>query len=168
MAVTDGLTGLYNRRAFEERLREEVQRTKRYLHSISLLMLDLDHFKRVNDTHGHVVGDEVLLEIAGIVRANIRSVDIPCRYGGEELCVIVPGTSLAGAETLAERLRRLMAEHEFHTPHGDTFHVTCSVGVSVFNGGADVSADDVINAADEALYCAKEQGRDRVVIRKLA
>lgn len=167
MALTDGLTGLYNRHTFEGRLEQEIERTKRYQHPVSLLMMDLDKFKAVNDTYGHLAGDEVLCEIARVIRENMRSVDVPCRYGGEELCVISPATDKGGAKTLAERLRRLVAEHEFRSPDGESFQVTCSIGVSVFSGQGEVGVDQMVSVADEALYSAKEQGRNRVVLQEI-
>lgn len=161
LAVTDGLTDLYVRRYFDIRLREEFSLARRYGRRFSLLLFDIDHFKQFNDTHGHQTGDLVLQQFARLLRNNTRQADICCRYGGEEMAVILPETRIAEAAMLAqklcERVRRLV-----FTGTGDKqLHVTTSVGVAQFDETLREPAD-MVAAADEALYRAKAQGRDRV------
>lgn len=163
LARTDSLTGLLNRRAFLERLHEELARAQRYGSCVSVLMIDLDHFKNVNDTYGHLVGDEVLANVGAVIREMVRSTDIAGRYGGEELCVAMPETSLDGAQVFAERLRLCFAHQTFVTNRDIEMHVTCSIGVGHMDGTcADVT--EVLNNADQALYRAKVAGRDRVSV----
>jgi diguanylate cyclase (GGDEF)-like protein len=175
-ATTDGLTGLYNHRHFFERLRAEAVRARRYGFALSVIMLDLDDFKRVNDRHGHPAGDRVLSAVGDVLRAQVREdVDVPARYGGEEFAVILPHTGpmsadLAepanGARATAERIRRAIAEAELPLPvpaNGLPAHITASVGVATLPADA-VDADDLINKADEALYRAKERGKDTVEV----
>lgn len=163
-ATTDALTALANRRAFEARLEQEIARAKRYHQPLSLLVLDLDHFKRINDTYGHAAGDEVLRRVASLVTGSIRQVDLAARYGGEELAVIVPMTPLKGAQVAAERLRRLIADAqiEIADQSGTTsISVTVSIGVATLCNGQ--GRDALFTSADQALYRAKETGRDRVI-----
>jgi len=172
-ATTDGLTGLYNHRHFFERLRAEAVRARRYGFALSLIMLDLDDFKRVNDLHGHPAGDRVLSTVGDILRAQVREdVDVPARYGGEEFAVILPHTgplsadlaeTANGAQALAERIRRAVAEVELPLPvtiDGLPAHITASIGVATLPAHA-VDADDLVNRADRALYEAKQRGKDR-------
>ncbi len=167
MSVTDELTQIYNRRHFHTRLDEEINRADRYGHPLSLLMLDIDYFKRVNDVHGHQVGDDVLIDIAYIVKSNIREVDIVARYGGEELVVILPETDENNAYLIAEKLRKLLGGHETDIPGGKKLNVTASFGISSLNMVAEDFADKsrkIIKLADDALYRAKESGRNTVAI----
>jgi diguanylate cyclase (GGDEF)-like protein len=161
LASTDPLTGLLNRRRFEELALAEIDRALRYARPLSLLLIDLDHFKRVNDTYGHAVGDVTLKEAARRLLVAVRSTDRVARYGGEELAVLLPETPAAEAQELAERLRRtiggLPINHE-----GLDVRVTASLGVASFQA-ADGDIAHLINRADAALYVAKQQGRDRVV-----
>jgi two-component system cell cycle response regulator len=160
MAVTDGLTGLANYRSFTQTIAREMERATRFGRPIGLLLLDIDHFKLVNDTHGHPRGDAVLIELAARVRAQVRDVDTVARYGGEELVVVLPETDLAGAEQAAERIRAAVRGRPFGAPGQVPLAVTVSLGVAVHpRHGATATA--LLRAADEALYDAKRAGRDR-------
>lgn len=161
-ARTDALTGLNNRGEFQRQLKEEEERARRYHRSLSLLMLDVDHFKHVNDTHGHQAGDEVLRALAACLREQIRPVDHAARYGGEEFVVILPETSNEGALDLAERLRMAVAGTVVPVAEGRTIAVTISIGVATFPADAGSEAA-LIAAADAALYAAKQGGKNRVV-----
>lgn len=162
-SVRDALTGLYNRRYLEEVLEREVRRAGRASQSLGVLMLDLDHFKRFNDTYGHEAGDAVLRETAAFLLKNVRAEDFVCRFGGEELVVILPTADLEGARTRAERLRSKMRELTIMHQGKSLGMVTFSVGVAAFpqNG---VSPKELMAAADAALYEAKRGGRDRVAV----
>ncbi|MBX3652318.1 MAG: diguanylate cyclase [Burkholderiales bacterium] len=163
MAATDMLTGLPNRRHFIGQLEQETARVHRDgEHSASVLMIDIDHFKRINDSCGHVAGDQVLRHLATVMRQELRRIDTLGRIGGEEFAIILPGAGLADAELFADRLRRKVAETVV-THEGHELPVTISIGVSAIHP-ADSSADDVLGRADRALYCAKEGGRNRVVV----
>ncbi len=162
LAQTDPLTQVLNRRALTDRLVSELDRARRYGHSVAVLMLDLDHFKLVNDTRGHLVGDDVLKETAEILRGAVRSADFVARYGGEEFVIVLPETSLDGAVTFAERLRERIASTIFQGGIGVTLTLSVSIGVSLFPGPRITSVDDLLTAADTALYRAKEDGRNRV------
>lgn len=162
-ADRDGLTKIGNRRSFEERLSSEAARHGRYDQPLSMILVDLDHFKRVNDTHGHPAGDEVLREMAMLLGEGLRSSDYPARYGGEEFAVILPHTSREQAALLAERLRQRVAEREFRTGASkDVLALTVSAGVASLPSGG--SAQDLVLLADQALYVAKNNGRNRVVL----
>ena len=163
MVLLDGLTGLCNRRHLMERLSEEVLRAQRYRLPLSCLMLDLDHFKRVNDTYGHQAGDAVLRQFAGILRASARNVDVLGRYGGEEFTIVLPQTGPEGARTLAERIRQRVADTAFDIG-GQTISCTTSVGVAAAPEGDIPATDWLIARADEALYRAKAAGRNQVVL----
>ncbi len=161
MATTDGLTGLTNHRSFQERFENLVGRADRHGHKAAMLLCDVDHFKKVNDTYGHPIGDEVLRQVAAVLRNATRKIDIPARYGGEEFAVVLEETDLEGALRLADRIRKDVADLVIDSDQG-TFQVTMSVGVSAF---PDDSRDraELIERADMALYHAKETGRNRVV-----
>lgn len=161
LSVRDGLTGLYNRRELEKRLHEEIQRARRYHRPLSVLMLDIDHFKNVNDRYGHQAGDEVLITVADLVQLNVRPVDVVCRYGGEELAVILPETEEAGVRIVAERIRGTVEDFITTTPRGDMVQVTVSIGLAIFPRHGDTAAV-LIHAADQALYSAKHEGRNLV------
>lgn len=166
MATTDDLTGVANRRYFYERFEQEVARAKRYHHPLSCLILDLDNFKKVNDNYGHLAGDQVLREIAGIIRDNCRTSDLPARFGGEEFIVLLPETDLSGAASFAERLRQLIASREIPLKNGYKMVVTASLGVASLTPaelGALDSGEKLIQLADDALYQAKRGGKNRVV-----
>lgn len=161
LSTRDSLTGLYNRRELEKRLHEETQRVRRYQHQLSVMMLDIDHFKNVNDQYGHQAGDEVLITVTDLIQLHMRPVDVVCRYGGEELAVILPETDEVGARTVAERVRATVADSITTTPQGDMVHVTVSIGIATFPRDGD-TASGLIHAADTALYVAKQEGRNLV------
>ncbi len=158
----DGLTGLHNRRFIEETLASEFARAQRHDHALSLIITDIDHFKRVNDEHGHLAGDEVLRRVAQRLNDGLRISDHLGRYGGEEFLVVLPETPLEGAETLCERLRQAIAEEPI--PLGDgALPVSISLGISQFRPGVR-NYEQLIEEADQALYRAKETGRNRYTI----
>ena len=161
--VTDSLTGVFNRRYLDNRLIEELGRSRRYGFPLSAIFLDIDHFKRVNDTHGHPAGDVVLVSIAKIIAGGLRDTDVAARYGGEEFVVLTPHTSLQGATEVAQRLIDAIGEHTFILPAAaGSLRVTCSAGVTALaEDGAEAKA--LLDAADRNLYHAKQQGRNRVV-----
>lgn len=158
-ANTDHLTGLANRRRFERQLEREVTRTKRYGRPFCLLLIDIDHFKTVNDTHGHPTGDEVIMQLASTLQAGTRGIDTAARVGGEEFAVILPETEIAGGMEVANRLRESIAKMELPAEVG---RVTASIGIAEYPAS---SADGLglYAAADAALYGAKRTGRNRVV-----
>ncbi|KAF0177164.1 MAG: PleD family two-component system response regulator [Hyphomonadaceae bacterium] len=163
LAVTDQMTGLFNRRYLTSQLEPLVQRARRGGEPVSLMVADIDYFKRINDSYGHDVGDEVIKEFAARLATNFRPVDIACRYGGEEFVVVMPGTRGDYACLVAERVRRHMAGSPFVIRGGlDRIEVTVSIGVAVSAVGAD-SAERLLKRADEALYKAKQTGRNRVM-----
>lgn len=162
-ATTDPLTGLNNRGAIDEILREQLLRAPFRKASVSVIMADVDHFKRINDTYGHQVGDEVLIEVARRVKAGMRSEDSVGRYGGEELMLVLPGIVGAQAVLIAHRIRLSIAQEPFRTAAGDV-PVTMSLGVSSTDFPDLVDPESLIRAADEALYRAKHEGRNRVVM----
>jgi diguanylate cyclase (GGDEF)-like protein len=157
----DGLTRIHNRRAFDERLIDELRRHQRYRHAMSLLMVDIDHFKNINDRYGHLVGDHVLREVGRILSETLRSTDFTARYGGEEFVVILPQTAEEQARVLAERLRGAIAEARF-VHEGEAFSITVSIGVSAMQPGALTRRKDLLEKADKALYQAKHLGRNQV------
>lgn len=157
----DGLTRIHNRRAFDERLVDELKRHQRYSNNLSLLLLDLDHFKQINDVHGHQAGDMVLREIGRVLQDCLRSTDFGARYGGEEFVVILPQTMEEQAWVLAERLRRAIATVQF-AYEGREFQVTASIGVATLKPGSLNKRMDLLRQADQALYQAKSSGRNMV------
>jgi len=164
LAVTDGLTGLFNYRAFRRQLHLEISRSKRFDLPVSLLMMDIDHFKNYNDRFGHPNGDRVLKRFARILRENVREVDCLARYGGEEFALILPGTDKKSAKTAAEKLRRLVERSPF--PYAEKLpsgRVTMSVGVTSFPGDTQ-DEEELIRFSDKALYRAKKGGRNRTVL----
>jgi diguanylate cyclase (GGDEF)-like protein len=161
LAVTDGLTGLFNHRHFQETLAQEFNRLERFSEPISLLIIDIDHFKKINDTYGHPVGDAVLKKVSGIIRKTIRNIDIPARYGGEEFAVILLGTDTNGALKMAERLRKFIADARFSSEQ-NAFNVTVSIGMST-HAREMKKKEDLVEQADKALYHAKRTGRNRSV-----
>lgn len=163
LAHTDPLTQVLNRRALTTRLSAELERARRYDSVLTLLMVDLDHFKRVNDTMGHLAGDDLLREVAHMLQESIRSVDVVARYGGEEFVVVLPETSRVGATRFAERLREKIEATTFVLTHGGA-SLTASIGVATFPAPDIHSVDDLFARADEALYRAKADGRNKVCI----
>ncbi len=161
LANHDSLTGLCNRNEMKLRLRDEIQRASRYSHPLSVFMLDLDHFKSVNDNYGHVIGDVVLQHFAKTVEGAIRKTDFAARYGGEEFVVILPETSIPKAMELAERLRRQISDHLFQLGDGKKLHLTVSIGIATFPKHAR-SAQDLLEVADSAMYESKKAGRNLV------
>jgi two-component system cell cycle response regulator len=162
LAITDALTGLHNRRYMETHIAGLVEQALSRGQPLAVLVLDIDHFKLVNDTHGHDAGDEVLREFALRVRKAIRGIDLACRYGGEEFVVVMPETDLAAATAVAERLRRRIASEPFPIQQGaQGIDVTISIGIAALGGNDDAAS--VIKRADQALYRAKRNGRNRVV-----
>lgn len=162
LSIIDDLTRLHNRRYFMETLEKETGRAFRYGSSLVLSMMDVDEFKKVNDTFGHQAGDMVLRELGGLLRNSIRLSDTACRYGGEEFALLLPNTDIREAGTLGERLRRMVENHRFQWK-GRTFRVTLSVGLAALDCGADPSATKLVEEADGALYAAKREGKNRVV-----
>ena len=162
LAVTDELTGLYNRRYFDRHLNVMLGKAQEQARDMALMILDIDHFKAVNDGHGHDVGDAVLREFSARLKRNIRGVDLACRFGGEEFVVLMPDTDTAQAEAVAERVRQAMAEKMFEVGPGRPLAVTVSVGVSLNESRAD-TPESLIKRADVALYRAKREGRNRVI-----
>lgn len=160
LSITDGLTQLFNHRFFQDRLKDEFRRSQRYGDPLAVILLDLDHFKQVNDQHGHVVGDQVLREVAGVLHHCVRETDFLCRYGGEEFCALLPKTHFAGALTVAERIWREMKGH----PFSGGLQVTASVGVSSYPARGVGSAEQLLRTADDALYRAKREGRNRICL----
>jgi two-component system cell cycle response regulator len=162
LSVLDGLTLLYNHRYFQERLREEFRVAQRYDDALSLILLDLDHFKEINDRYGHPVGDDVLRKVAHALQLSVRETDIIARYGGEEFAVLLPRTPLAGAITVAERVWRELGQ--LRVGPDDSLQVTASLGLSGFPQRTVLSPDQLLLTADEALYRAKREGRNRICL----
>jgi two-component system cell cycle response regulator len=162
MATIDGLTGLYNRRYFLESLQKEIGRADRMNNELALYMFDIDDFKSVNDRHGHQAGDAVLAGLGRLLRETIRLIDVPSRYGGEEFAVLLPSTKLREAHTACERLRRAVGEHPF-VLNDLSIRITVSIGVASYWPKSGYAADQLIEAADKALYKAKKEGKNKVV-----
>jgi two-component system cell cycle response regulator len=162
MASTDPLTGLLNRRRFLEQAETEFLRSQRYQHELAAVMLDIDHFKTINDTHGHFVGDQVLIAMSRATENLLRGTDILGRWGGEEFVILMPETPLAGAAILAERLREVLARLAVDTTAG-TLHFTVSAGVAA-RDATDADITDILQRADSALYAAKQHGRNRIQV----
>jgi diguanylate cyclase (GGDEF)-like protein len=165
LSCTDALTAVFNRRHFNSTLEAEVSRHQRYGTPVSLILVDVDHFKSVNDRFGHTVGDAVLREIADTLRLVVRKADVVARYGGEELAVILSNTGEAGAVILAERLRSAIERLEHHDHEGHPFRTTASFGVAALEQGeTGISTEALLGRADEALYVSKKTGRNRVAV----
>jgi diguanylate cyclase (GGDEF)-like protein len=163
LASTDALTGLRNRRSFVELAERELARARRYNAEVALVLIDLDHFKLVNDRHGHQAGDRVLANTAAILARELRDLDVIARHGGEEFAMLLPQTGTAGAVEVAERARRRLAEAVV-TIDGAAIRITASMGVAAIAGPGATSLDDLLRRADAALYRAKGAGRDRVEV----
>ena len=161
MTIVDGLTRVHNKRYLQDFLERELARAQRYDRELSVVLFDIDHFKRVNDTHGHLSGDHVLREVADLVRGRIRREEVFARYGGEEFCAVLPETAAAGAFQFADQVRKTVEAHSFEFD-GDVIPITVSAGVANATEGTKDS-DALIRAADKNLYKAKELGRNRVV-----
>lgn len=164
--ITDPLTKVYNRRYLDRRLDEEVARSKRYSLELSVFMLDIDHFKRVNDTYGHQAGDVTLSTLGSLIKADLRDMDVVYRYGGEEFLIICTNTPIKGATLVAERIRHLIESHPIEISdsagRNQMIQVTASIGVASLSYGID-NKEKLVQAADQSLYRAKQDGRNRVV-----
>jgi diguanylate cyclase (GGDEF)-like protein len=171
LSITDPLTGSYNRTYLTDRLPKELQRAIRYGHALSLILCDIDHFKKVNDTYGHLAGDEVLRVFAGRLRSSTRKdVDWVARFGGEEFLIVLPETLLDRATAVAERLRKGVSSYPVKISSGQDLHISASFGVAGFQPGIDqgeVTQEKLLGQADQLLYKAKEQGRNRVIGMRL-
>jgi two-component system cell cycle response regulator len=163
LAIRDGLTGLFNRRYFKEELDKYFSQASRYNLELSCVLLDLDFFKKINDTYGHTFGDLVLVQFAEILEKRVRKSDRAARYGGEEFVLILPNTNSAGAASLAEKIRSLTSKHIFSDGDNST-HVQISVGISSLKADKPENPDKLVSYADEALYTAKKSGRNRVCL----
>lgn len=161
-AITDDLTGLVNRRRFIEALDAEIERARRFGSPLTVVLADLDNFKRVNDDHGHHAGDDVLRSFAGLIRSHVRDVDVCGRIGGEEFAIVLPETDQTGAASVAERVRESLATVPVGVSKGGPVKVTSSFGVAELE--SEQSGSDLLRMADAALYRAKESGKNRVVI----
>jgi len=163
--ITDPLTGVFNRRYLDRRLNEEVSRARRYSLPLAVLLLDIDHFKQINDKYGHQFGDRVLIYFGELVKHELREEDVLARYGGEEFLVIASQTPREGGKDLAERLRKRLESNSFRLPDesgmSDEIHVTCSIGVTSLEGEVDC-VEKLVQSADENLYRAKNSGRNQV------
>jgi two-component system, cell cycle response regulator len=165
-ALRDGLTNVFNKRYFTERLNSELRFATRHRAALALLMIDLDHFKQVNDTYGHVAGDRVLVAVAGALAKSVRNEDVVARYGGEEFAVLLRATPVEHVKTTAERLRRQVEALTVDAPEGepaiDPIHVTVSIGIATYPEQIVATPPELIELADQALYRAKHAGRNRV------
>lgn len=162
LSNTDALTGVHNRRFFSERIEDEIKRTKRYDKKLSLLMLDLDHFKNINDQYGHNTGDKVLTIVSKILKHSLRSIDVVTRYGGEEFSIMLPETDIQSATVVAEKLRHIIEEAHIPIDSKTRIDFTCSIGVAQYSPNIR-NSETFIAIADEALYRAKREGRNRVI-----
>ncbi len=162
LSITDGLTNLYNSRHFYNLLKTEVDRSKRYNHPLSMLILDIDHFKDYNDSYGHLEGDTVLVRLGQVIRLLLRKMDSAYRYGGEEFTVILPETASEEALTVAQRIRKAVKEIVFTPKPGEEVSITISIGMTTYSPPEDLTV--FIQRADKALYGSKEGGRDKVSV----
>ncbi len=164
LAITDGLTGLYNYRYFKDHLSQELHRAKRHKLGVSVVMMDIDHFKHYNDTNGHPAGDAVLKQISKLLKDNIRNIDLAARYGGEEFVLVLPESNKAAAKIVAEKIRRLVEEHKFEFEENQPNRkITISAGVATYpDDGQDF--DSLVNSADQRLYRAKQSGRNAIFV----
>lgn len=160
--MTDGLTEMFNHRYFQEQMTNNIGNAKRYNSVFSLIMVDIDFFKKFNDTYGHQSGDAVLRQVAQTIKKNIRSTDIPCRYGGEEMSVILTNTNKEDAVKTAIKICEAVRNKEFELATGDRTHVTISLGVASMPENGDTT-EKLIEYADKCLYVAKRNGRNQVV-----
>ena len=160
LAMTDSLTALYTRRYFFERLNEEINRSKKHNFKFTFIMIDIDDFKKCNDTYGHLVGDAVLRDVSRIIKENIREIDLAARYGGEEFSLILPETDKKGAMLVAERIRQKIEENIFKV-YDEKLKITVSAGLAEYHVDAS-DIDNIIEKADKALYAAKSSGKNIV------
>lgn len=164
LASIDSLTGLTNRRRFFNLATQELARSRRYGSALAIVLVDLDHFKRINDEHGHLIGDRALSHAASILAREGRDVDVVARYGGEEFAILLPMTNATGAKEMAERCARQLAGAPLQVDGLAPIHITASMGVACADGHPDGALEDLLRAADAALYRAKQAGRDRVEV----
>ncbi len=167
-SVTDSLTGLFNRRHLNDRLKEEIERARRQASPLSLMLIDADHFKQINDRHGHQIGDQALVHLAQIIRQESRNCDIVVRYGGEEILVMSPGANQTQARLQAERIRRRVAEQPLLLRSGEKLPLAVSIGVGQLGLQDSWDAQAFVARIDDALYRAKRQGRNRVEVAPVA
>jgi diguanylate cyclase (GGDEF)-like protein len=161
LTIIDGLTGAYNKRYLLDALSSELSRASRHHRPLALILIDVDHFKQLNDTHGHLAGDDALRELTSCLREAVRREDVVARYGGEEFVMVLPETTRDGAVQLAERLRQAIAEHTFHSREIE-FRMTVSIGVAAIEAAEVLTSEEFIARADARMYQAKKAGRDRV------
>ncbi|WP_415912000.1 diguanylate cyclase [Neptuniibacter sp. QD37_11] len=161
LSITDSLTGLHNSRHFYDQMENALETARRYHHGFTLCFFDLDDFKKLNDTHGHLMGDKVLETFGALVRSSLRTLDSGYRYGGEEFAILLPSTDVDGAETVAERVRESLQNYQFILPDGETIRCSVSIGVTAYTVGDSVQS--LMQRADNALYKAKEQGKNCIV-----
>lgn len=162
LAVTDELTGLYNRRHFFETVKEQMALGLRHNFKIACMLMDIDHFKKINDTHGHIAGDDVLRKIGSLLNSCKREGELLARFGGEEFIMCLFNTDSASVLRAAERFRHLIKSFEFSSSHHPNLHVTVSIGVAIYPQASIITIDELIKAADSALYRSKVDGRDKV------
>ena len=158
-STTDQLTKLYNRKYFDDTIEKEMQRATRYNTSLSIIIADIDFFKKVNDTYGHIAGDNILADFAALIKQNIRTTDMAFRYGGEEFVILLPNTTAQDAKLLAKKLRTIVNNHTFNDPK----KITCSFGISEYKAGE--SKETFFKKADDALYFVKENGRNNIAVK---
>jgi diguanylate cyclase (GGDEF)-like protein len=163
LAYLDGLTGIFNRRFFELRILEEIERSRRYGTGMAVIMADIDQFKRLNDEFGHLLGDEVLRQVSSLFHQQLRKIDVVCRYGGEEFGIVLTQTNASHAVSVAEKLRRMVEQWQFP---GVPQTVTISAGVAAFPDHG-TTRDELVRAADNGLYAAKQAGRNRIALATL-
>jgi diguanylate cyclase (GGDEF)-like protein/PAS domain S-box-containing protein len=164
LSITDPLTGIYNRRFFDEIAGKELERAKRSTSLLAIIILDIDHFKEINDTYGHPTGDQVLIKLANIYQADMRSMDIFARYGGEEFIVLMPDTDSDSAHQTMERLRTALEKTPLATYEAKDIYVTISAGIAICDGHESVDIPTLLERADQALYTSKQAGRNKTTI----
>lgn len=160
MSITDDLTQIYNRRFLINRLQDEINKINRYTYPLSALMTDIDHFKKINDEHGHSQGDNILKELAAVLKKNLRSIDMVCRYGGEEFIILLPHTNYAGAKITAERILKKIEQYNFNLSEKNE-KLTISIGFATFHKNESLDIDTIITNLDKQLYKAKNSGRNK-------
>ncbi|WP_420598842.1 diguanylate cyclase [Neptuniibacter sp.] len=161
LSITDSLTGLHNSRHFYTQLEKALETSRRYNHKFTICFFDLDDFKKLNDSHGHLMGDKVLETFGALVRSSLRTLDTGYRYGGEEFAILLPSTDYEGAFIVAERVRESLSNYQFRLKDDEVLKSTVSIGVTEYRSGD--SVESIMSRADEALYKAKNQGKNRVV-----
>jgi diguanylate cyclase (GGDEF)-like protein len=166
LSITDPLTNIYNRRIFDEIALKEWERAKRSHSVITVVLFDIDHFKRVNDTHGHLIGDQVLINLADLCLSNMRSMDVFARYGGEEFVILMPDADAQSAYQTIERLRAIVETTPLANPENLNIFITISAGIVTWDGKESLDIKTLLARADEALYISKQTGRNKVTIWK--